>query len=395
MTGCSLTAVDVDETQTPPRALSDQEQALIRSEHQFGLTLFRSISETEPNDNTLVSPLSVSMALGMTLSGAAGETRAAMEKTLALTGLSPDDINDAYARRIRLLRQLDPSVTFELANSIWHREGFPVEPSFVETNQQHFDAVVRALDFARPDALGTINGWVEDKTRGKIDTILDRIRSDEIMFLINALYFKGTWTYAFDENQTREALFTQHDGSTTPVPMMHQTTDLPYFETESLQAVDVPYGDSLYSMTVLLPKEGHDVDDVVARLDAAQWTAWMDRLTPRAVELRLPRFTLTHTKTLNAVLTALGMGVAFDCEQADFTGINPNSNLGLCLSRVQHKAFVEVNEEGTEAAAVTSVGISVVSAQAGTPVHVDRPFGFVIRERHSGTILFVGKVNRL
>lgn len=390
---CSLTEPEPDIRQ-PPRALTADEQSIVRADNQFGLELFRAISAGEPDANTFISPLSVSMALGMTLNGANGDTRAAMEETLALSGLSPAEINDAYERLIRLLRELDPNVTFELANSIWYRDGFAVEPAFIQTNQEHFDAAVRGLDFSRSDAPDVINGWVADKTRGKIDTILDRIDPLEVLFLINALYFKGTWTYEFEKSKTRDEPFTQHDGSTTQVPMMRQTTDLPYVETETLQAVDLPYGDSLYSMTVLLPKAGHDVDDVVADIDAEQWNAWTERLAPRAVNLRLPRFTLEYKKKLNDVLTALGMGVAFDCDEADFTGIHPNAD--LCISRVKHKTFVEVNEEGTEAAAVTSVGVQLTSVGGGaTPVHVDRPFALVIRERHSGTILFIGKVNRL
>jgi len=393
--GCSLTSVENDATLDPiPRALSEHEQSVVQADNQFGLTLFRSISADAPDANTFISPLSVSMALGMTLNGAKGETRAAMEETLALSGLSQDAINTAYRDLIALLEELDPKVTLALANSIWYRDDFSVDPAFIETNQDAFDATVRALHFGRPDALGTINGWVKDNTRGKIEKILDRISSDEVMFLINALYFNGTWTYAFDEAQTEEAPFTQHDGTPTPVPMMHQTTDLPYVETETLQAVDLPYGDSLYSMTVLLPKPGHDVDDVVADLDATQWADWTDRLAPRPIALRLPRFTLEYEKTLNEVLASLGMGIAFDCGQADFAGINPKG--GLCISRVKHKTFVEVNEEGTEAAAVTSVGIETTSVGGGaTPVHVNRPFALAIRERHSGTILFIGKVNRL
>ena len=393
LAGCSATGVGADETLSPLRPLSNQEQSVVRADNQFGLDLFQAVSASEPDANTVVSPLSVSMALGMTLNGARDSTRIAMEEALALSGLSPAEINDAYQHLIPLLQELDPEVTFELANSIWYRDGFAVDPVFVETNQEHFDAAVQGLNFSSPDALGTINGWVADHTRGKIDKILDRISPREVMFLINALYFKGTWRYAFEDDQTQEAAFTQHDGSTTQVPMMHQTTDLPYFETETLQAVDLPYGDSLYSMTVLLPKEGHDVDDVVATLDADQWNAWLDQLVPRAIDLRLPRFTLEYKKKLNDVLAALGMGIAFNCKQADFSGINPDED--LCISRVQHKTFIEVNEEGTEAAAVTSVGIRVVSARQGTPVHVNRPFVLVIRERHSGTLLFIGKVNRL
>lgn len=395
MAGCSAMVVeDIPEPSSPLRSLSEPEQALVHAEQQFGLSLFHAVREAKSNANTFVSPLSVSMALSMALNGADGATRAALEEVLEHPGLAPEAINTAYHDRLRLLRDLDPTVTFALANAIWYREGFPVKDDFVATSQRHFDATVRALNFSRPDALGTINGWVADHTRGAIDKILDRIRSDEVLFLMNALYFKGAWTYAFDEADTREAPFTQHDGSTTSVPMMHQTAELPYTETEMVQVVDLPYGDSLYSMTILLPNEDHTVNDVASALTTERWTTWQNALAPRTVDLRLPRFTLSEETPLNAPLKALGMDVAFQCGRADFTAMSPAGD-SLCISRVKHKTFVEVNEEGTEAAAVTSVGIRVISAPAATPVHVDRPFVFIIRERHSGTMLFIGAVNRL
>ena len=392
--GCSLSGPDESTNTAPPRALTAAEKQVVESDNKFGLKLFRTISDEAAGENVFISPTSVSMALGMTLNGAEGETRAAMEEALEHAGLSEAEINESYRGLIDLLTTLDPEVTLSIANSIWHDQRFAVEPDFIDTNETYFDAQVEALDFADPGAVDTINNWVSDKTRGKIETILQSISPQEVMFLINALYFKGTWTYEFDEAETQDEAFTQHDGTTTQVPMMHQETDLPYFETEQFQAVDLPYGDSLYSMTVLLPRDGHDVDALAADLDQEQWADWTSRFETRAIDLKLPRFTMDYKQNLNDALTALGMGIAFNCGQADFTGINANG--GLCISRVKHKTFLEVNEEGTEAAAVTLVGVDVTSIGGGpTAVHVNRPFVLAIREQHSGTLLFIGKVNAL
>lgn len=374
------------------RSLSAEEQRVVSSDNRFGLKLFRALNADAPEENLFISPLSVSMALGMTLNGANGETRQAMEETLELAGLTEEQINAAYRSLIDLLTQLDPDVAFTIANSIWHRDDFAVEPAFVDVNRRAFDAEVRALDFGAPEAPATINRWVEDATNGKIDRIIDAIGPDMVMFLINAIYFKGTWTYAFDASETTEKPFTNLDGTVASVPMMRQQASLPYLATETFEAVDLPYGDSLFSMTVLLPRPGVDVNELVAQIDQAQWDAWTGQFRARSVDLQLPRFELAYEKKLNDVLTALGMGVAFT-GAADFTGIHRAG--GLKISFVKHKSFVEVNEEGTEAAAVTVVGIELTSAGGTARVHVDRPFVFVIRERHSGTLLFTGKVASL
>lgn len=391
--GCDL--LSADEQQSVVRALTTSEAGLVDADNEFGLKLFRAVSEDEGDENLFISPLSISMALGMTLNGADGETYAAMQKTLELNGLSESEINASYRSLIDLLRDLDPEVVFEIANSIWHREGFSVEADFLDVNRQSFDSEVRELDFSDPEAPGVINGWVAEKTRGKIEEIVEQIDPLTMMYLINAIYFKGTWTYEFDPEATRSRPFTGMNGTQNDVPMMEQETDLGYFETEIFQAVDLPYGDSLYSMTVILPRHGRQLDAVIESLDQKIWNEWTGRFRSTGVSLRLPRFKLEYEVTLNDVLSSLGMEIAFNPYEADFTRINPNQE-DLYISNVKHKTFVEVDEEGTEAAAVTSVEVSVTSAGGGAvPVHVDRPFVFAIREQHSGTILFVGKVVNL
>jgi serine protease inhibitor len=376
-----------------PRALTEQESGLITSGNLFGLKLFRAVSEAEGAQNVFLSPLSVSMALGMTLNGAAGTTRTGMEQALELAGLTEAEINASYRSLIDLLSGLDRKVVFEIANSIWYREGFPVAPAFVTLNQTFFDAVVQALDFADPTAVPTINGWVNDNTHGKIPEVIDSIDPAVVMFLINAIYFKGDWTWQFEADKTEERTFYLSGGGSVEVPSMQMAGDLPVFTDEELTAVDLPYGNGFYSMTVLLPGEEVDLDSVIAGLDAPRWQQIVDGLAEHPVGLlQLPKFKLEYEIQLKDVLSALGMATAFTPGQADFSRM-VTSPLDLFISQVIHKTFVEVDEKGTEAAAVTVVVVELTSVGPEQKLYivVDRPFVFVLRERLSGTILFIGK----
>lgn len=391
VTGCDWTGDRESDEAPPPRPLTNVETQVVETDNSFGLTLLRSTVDAEDNSkNVFLSPLSVSMALGMALNGARGETRTAMEATLEKQGLSSDEINDAYRGLIDLLEGLDPKVEVALANSIWYREGFPVRQAFVDTNRAHFDAEVAELDFSEPSASDRINGWVDNETQGNIPEIVPaQIRSDIVMYLINATYFKGQWRSKFDPDQTEEEPFHRTDGSTVSVPMMEKTDEVRhlYYQTEQFSAVDLAYGDSLYSMTVLLPHEDTSVQEVVDTLDTETWSRLTEQMAPRTLSrLMLPTFTLRYEKTLNDVLTDLGMGVAFT-NRANFRGI---ADTALAIDKVKHKTFLQVDEEGTEASAATSVGIEVTSAPPSFVA--DRPFVVAIRENHSGTILFLGTV---
>jgi len=393
--GCDLFAPSEDASTAPPRALTSTEKQVVASDQRFGLRLFRTAfqagsEDANANGNVLLSPVSVSMALGMTLNGARGETRTAMEEALEKQDLSPAEINDAYRGLIDLLEGLDPTVEMALANAIWYRRSLPVRPAFIDTNEVHFDAEVTGLDFSDPDASKRMNDWVKDKTQSNIERIVpSEIPKATMMYLMNATYFKGSWRAKFDPEKTEDAPFHLADGSTTSLPMMERTENVrpPYLQTEEFTAVDLAYGDSLFSMTVLLPREKHTVADVVDDLDAEQWSRITEKMRPRALRrLAMPRFTVRYEKTLNDILSALGMTVAFT-HQANFRGIADTS---LALDKVKHKTFLRVDEDGTEASAATSVGVGIVSADPA--VVVDRPFVVAIRENHSGTILFLGAV---
>ncbi|WP_259074850.1 serpin family protein [Salinibacter ruber] len=389
--GCDSTGPEDAADAPPPRPLTAAEDQVVDADNAFGLKLLRSTVDTEgTSKNVFLSPISVSMALGMTLNGARAETRAAMEAALEKQDLSPTDINDAYRGLIDLLEGLDPNVEVALANSIWYREGLPVKQAFIDTNRAHFDAEVEALDFADPSASDRINGWVNDKTRGNIEQIVPgRIPPDLVMYLINATYFNGPWRDQFDPSNTAPEPFRRGDGSTVSVPMMEKTENVvhPTYQAKQFRAVDIAYGDSLYSMTILLPHKEASVQELIDSLDTETWTQVTEELAPQSLShLQMPKFTLRYEKTLNDVLKDLGMGVAFT-KRANFRGIADTS---LAIDKAKHKTFLRVDEEGTEASAATSVGIRVTS----TPPTfiVDRPFVVAIREHHSGTILFLGTV---
>ncbi len=375
------------------RELTDLEKQLVQTDNKFGLKLFQEIIQQEKNKNVFISPLSVSMALGMTLNGADGETQAAMENTLELTGMTIEEINQSYKSLIMLLTQLDPKVIFNIANSIWYRQGYTFEQDFIDLNMDYFSAVVQALDFNDPNSADVINAWVKDNTNDLIQQIVDPpIDPHTIMFLINAIYFKGTWTYEFEEDLTQDDLFNLPDGSQKTCRMMQIDGELQYIDNAAFQAIDLPYGDELFSMTILLPKPQVDIDSLISELSQEKWNLWLESLTKNEVNLHLPKFKFAYEVPLNEVLKALGMGVAFDPFQADFTKMYTGPN-NAYISKVKHKTFVEVNEEGTEAAAVTSVEIGVTSiGPGGIVMRVNRPFIFMIRENHSQTIFFIGKV---
>jgi serpin B len=377
-----------------PRPLSVAEERLVEADNRFAFKLFREINAQDTTEgNIFVSPLSVGMALGMTYNGAAGTTRDDMHQTLELQDMTLQDVNEAYHSLIDLLLNLDPAVEFTLANSIWYREDIEIVPDFLGRCQQYFDAQVRALDFADPTAANTINAWVDEQTRGKIrEIVAPPIDPITIMFLINAIYFKGDWTQQFDRDLTHDAPFQLADGSETTVHMMTHDGEVPVrvvFDADALVTVaDLPYGGQAYSMTIVMPWEASRIEALVEDLDRPRWNRWIAALDSTAMRLSLPKFTLEYEITLNDVLKALGMEEAFT-GAADFTNLYRGPERAF-ITEVKHKTFVDVHEEGTEAAAATSVAIGLTSAPQS--VYVDRPFVFAIRERHSGTILFLGKM---
>ena len=377
-----------------PRALSAQENLLIGASNQFGFDLLREARQSGPDENHFLSPLSAVMALGMTLNGANGTTLDSMRLALRLGTASLDEVNAAFSSLLDLLKNLDASSRFAIANSIWADAGFPFLPAFLNTGKTSFDAEVRSLDLQAPASLGVINDWVKQKTEGKIPKILDQIDAAEVMFLINAIYFKGAWRTAFDPAKTHAAPFHNADGSTAQVPTMvlaaeqHGLASAP-----DHQVIELRYGNGAFVLTLVLPQPGHTLAELASGLDAARWNEWTATLHDVEFGLTLPKFRLEYKRELKPDLSDLGMRIAFDDQRADFSRMADIAQNRLFITRVTQKTFVDVNEEGTEAAAATSVGMGVTSAPA--TIEVNRPFLFAIRERLSGTIFFVGQVSKL
>jgi serpin B len=374
-----------------PRSLSVAEEKVLGAANDFTFALFGRLNDAQRGANVFVSPLSASMALGMTMNGAAGTTFDQMRVALGFGGASQEEINRGYAGLIELLRGLDPSVTFQIANAVWYRSTFPFHQSFFETVRDPFGAEVQGLDFASPGAVATINTWVSDRTKGKIPTILEAVRRDDVMYLINAIYFNGSWRSRFDPAKTESAQFHAANGVTQPVRLMHAQRLMRYLETSQFQAVDLPYGRDAFAMTVVLPKEGTDIESIASTLRRGQWQDWIGQLHDREVNLYLPKVKLAYERGLIGDLQALGIHDAFVPGGADFTRMSP-AGRDLFISIVKQKTYVDIHEEGTEAAAVTVVGIGVTSVPSVPTMRVDRPYLIAIRERLSGTILFIGKI---
>lgn len=370
-------------------SLSASEREIVRSDNGFGLKMFSELAAKDEGGNIIVSPLSVSMALTMAYNGARGSTETAMADVLGYGGQDRASINALYAKLIPALIRADPKVAFSLANSIWADTGLNPEQEFIDLNRETFGATAATLDFGASATVPTINKWVSDNTKGLIPTIVEApLDPDLVMLLINALYFKGNWSKPFDPKSTYDGDFHLADGSTKTCRMMRAEGEFLSFHTENASGVQLPYGDSLYAMVLLQPKVESGMAGVMESLEAGALEGWLDGGTIVNGLIHVPKFKLEFRKILNDPLVAMGMGAVFG-PGADFTGIRKTG--GLEISEVIHKTFINVDEKGTEAAAVTSVGIKVVSMPADL-LRLDRPFVFAIREKTSGALIFLGRI---
>ena len=375
----------------PPRSVS-AEAAVLDKSNAFAWKLLPAAMAADPEANVLVSPLSASMALGMALNGARGTTYDQMQATLGFENAPLDTINLGYHGLMAHLPAADSTVSTQLANSAWYRDGFAVEQDFLEAVRAFFDAEIAGLDFSIPAAADTINQWVSEKTGGRIEEIVESPIDDRtVLFLINAIYFRGPWKHAFDPQRTQDAPFHIADGRSQSMPMMDLTAEFPYVEDGDLQVVELPFGEGAFAMAVLVPGAGSSIDAELASMDVRRWQGLLDNLNARRVRIVLPRFRVEYDESLKQVLQTLGTTDAFLPNVADFTGISAASP-PLYISEVKQKTFVEVTEEGAEGAGTTSVGIGVTSLPPS--VIANRPFVYLIRERESGAILFAGVLRR-
>ena len=363
---------------------------LVSANTGFGFDIFKELILEDKDQNIFISPLSILLALAMTYNGAVGDTNLAMAEALGFKGFDLEELNSGFNDLMISIKNADSDIELAIANSIWHKLGFKAKEDFIERNRKYFSSEVNEIDFAAPEAVDTINGWIEEETRGKIDKMLSEIPADAVMYLINAIYFKGNWTYPFDENLTSDDDFYLLDGSTKKVPMMSQEENFGYYDGDNFSAVKLPYGQEKMAMYIILPDEGVSLDSVTSSLDADKWNEIKESFYGSQVSLTMPKYKMEYgIKLLNDALAELGMGIAFG-PGADFSGINPD----IFISKVLHKAVIEVNEKGSEAAAATVVEMvtSMPMAEEIIEFRVDRPFFFVIADDRTGSILFMGKV---
>jgi serpin B len=365
------------------------------TDNAFAFDIFKATYAKSEDPNVFISPLSISMAFNMVVNGAAGVTFDEIVETLHAKSYKINDINE-HSRLLRsALTSVDASTNLSIANSIWYQEGFPVKNAFLDVNRTNYDAEVRALDFSSADAVKIINDWCAKNTNDKIKEIIKEIPFMTVMHLINAVYFKGIWTMKFDKNSTRQEDFRASDGKTNQVQMMQQTENFNYTQDEYAAYLELLYGNKAFGMVVMLPMEGKTTNDIVEYLDNDQWDRTIQNMYGKSVNLRLPRFKAECTYKLEKVFPDLGMVTPFS-DLADFSGISDES---LCISEVTHKTFVEVNEEGTEAAAVTDIAMEFTSSGNPTPQVIDfivnKPFLFALYEKSSGVILFMGKIGEI
>jgi serpin B len=323
----------------------------------------------------------------MTMNGASPETRQSIISTIDYSGLSAEEVNGAYSGLMEMLLKMDPKVKLGLANSVWTDDDFTIKSSFAEIVSSSYAARVESLNFGDPQAKDIINKWVESKTNGKIVDLIQEISSTEIMFLINAIYFNGNWTTRFDEKATHTWPFTRADHSTVNVEMMNANgVNVMLSQNTDVSFVDVPYGDGLFSFSILMPHT-QPLDEFIAELN----TGWLNEVSSNAikanVELEIPKFKMKWKNDLLENLESMGM------LRGGFPNLVEELSDGLEISRVIHQSYVDVTEAGTEAAAATAVGIQYTSMPSGPPlVRIDKPFVFLIRNAHTNTILFVGQL---
>jgi len=399
--GCKPGATPSGPDPLPPRPtlgrepVADVNPDLVSANTSFGFKLFHELIGDEPSENVFISPSSIAFALAMAYNGADADTRNAMAEVLGLAEMAVEEANQANADLMAALRQAEPAVALSIANSLWARQEVEFLPDFLGTNEEFYGAKVTALDFTDPKTPDTINAWVKDETRGKIAEIVPRNLSPQaIMFLINAIYFKGRWDEEFDKQNTSDESFTLLDGSEKTVPMMYQFGEYAYLDGEGFQAISLPYVGKRVSMVIFLPDEDSSLAQFCADLDADTWESRVGGLHHQEGSIKLPRFTLEYGAKLKESLTALGMGVAFDPQAANFRNMCTSLD-AVWIGEVRHKTFVEVNEEGTEAAAVTSVemeGETAAPMEQPFEMVVDRPFFCAIRDNETGTLLFMGTI---
>ncbi|MBP2016968.1 serpin B [Symbiobacterium terraclitae] len=373
----------------PPRPESVNPE-LARAADRFGVRLLRAVYAQRPGENLFLSPASAQVILTLAANGARGETQQEMLSALGYGDMALEAVNQGMRDLRGIMAHPGEKVELTTANAVWHQRGITVAPDFLSVATQQYGAQVSETTFGQPAAAEAINRWVSDQTRGRIPQLVDRTREDDRMWLVNALYFKGTWQQPFDPALTSERPFHLPGGATREIPFMHQTNGFGYLSEEGLTGVRLPYGQGDLALYLFMPDEW---EGFVEGLTPERYADWIAAMGHRRIQLAVPKVKLTDRAELVEPLMAMGMQRAFVPGQADLTGLFTDSP-ALYISRVIQKTFLEINEEGTEAAAATGVGVTLTSAPVDPPpvVVLDRPFLLAIRDDRTGITLFLGAI---
>lgn len=375
-----------------PLELTKAESGIAVKANEFGFNVYHSLYEGKP---MIISPLSLSLALSMTACGADGETEKQMTSVLGFSDYSSEEVAGYYKKMVEALKGIDKKSTFEVANSIWVSKYLNVKEEFVSVVKDNFASEERTVDFTDPMVVSQINKWCSDNTHGKITEIVKSIPPETVMALVNALYFNGKWGGFKFNDKTNEEDFRTIDESKTKVEMMSASSNFSYASDDGWSMVNLPYGNGAFRMSVILPPVDMKFADAAKSLDADRFIKLPAMACTHPVNLKMPQFKYEYSiDELGDVLVSLGMEDAFDASKADFRKMADVTLGEIFIGTVKHKTFIDVNTKGTEAAAVTYVGIKTAAAPpvTGTVDFIaDRPFFYIISESSTGSILFIGQ----
>ena len=368
--------------------LTQEQKALVAKSNDFSFNLYRAIHATDNQKSNITSPLSVAYVLGMLNDGANGNTAKEISQVLGF-GATKQTINEYCKALIDQAPMADPSVILQIANIVAANQDVTLEKDFKNDMQNYYSTEVASLDFSKQSSVDYLNTWCKEKSGGMIPSIIDALSPEDLLVLMNAVYFKATWTEKFDEKETQEEVFTKADGSTIKLPMMHRNAQIRYCTNDVYTGIWLPFGSGdRWSMKVLLPEEGKTIDDIVKSLTGESWenNYWQHAI----VDIKMPRFSTKSDIMLNDMVSKLGAPSIFDPQKADFSLISKNQKQ-FYVSQMKQKAAIEVNEEGTKTTAVTvsmMTGSNIVNGKG--EFHANRPFVYVIQEWSSGAIFFIG-----
>ena len=371
---------------------SNEEPVNIKVSEKFATNFFK-LAAKKPDSNVVISPYSVSTALSMAYNGAGSKTKTEMQNVLDYSGLSDEAVNQQNSSLYKSLMHVNPSSELTVANAMFANKNFEFVKAFMDSNQKYYGAKLETLDFADLSTVNKINNWVKDNTKNKIPSILDKVAPDAILYLVNAVYFKGVWLDEFKKDETQPVDFKLSNGSKKTVEMMNRSAKMSYFAGNNFQAVMLPYKDKRLQMCIFLPDKKSNITAFINSLTPESWSQWREQFRKEEGHLGLPRFKVEYKTELSEVLKAAGMPCAFEDNCADFKKMIEQNAM---ISRVLHKTYLEVNEKGTEAAAATAIEMSVTSAPMNPkpPFEMicDRPFVVAIQDEKTNAILFLGAI---